>query len=74
MRHRQRVREGGVVAEQRRKVRAQQEGRALRAGGDTARLVLPAGAKGPAFLLRPNFSALLGYNAAFSARLAPQPV
>ncbi len=45
-------------------------GRPIGADGDTARLVLPAGAKGPAFLLRPNFSALLGYNAAFSYALA----
>ncbi len=32
--------------------------------------MLPAGARGPAFLLRPNFQALLGYNAAFSYALA----
>ncbi len=45
-------------------------GRAIGADTDTARLVLPAGARGPAFLLRPNFQALLGYNAAFSYALA----
>ncbi|AWB23236.1 lytic murein transglycosylase [Methylobacterium currus] len=45
-------------------------GRAIGADTDTARLVLPAGARGPAFLLRPNFQALLGYNTAFSYALA----
>ncbi|KMO12239.1 lytic murein transglycosylase [Methylobacterium platani] len=45
-------------------------GRAIGADADEARLVLPAGARGPAFLLRPNFAALLGYNAAFSYALA----
>ncbi|KMO39194.1 murein transglycosylase [Methylobacterium tarhaniae] len=45
-------------------------GREIGAESDTARLVLPAGARGPAFLLRPNFQALLGYNAAFSYALA----
>ncbi|AWN47488.1 lytic murein transglycosylase [Methylobacterium terrae] len=45
-------------------------GREIGAETDTARLVLPAGARGPAFLLRPNFGALLGYNAAFSYALA----
>ncbi|MFH6782665.1 MULTISPECIES: lytic murein transglycosylase [Methylobacterium] len=45
-------------------------GRAIGADTDTARLALPAGARGPAFLLRPNFQALLGYNAAFSYALA----
>ncbi|MGX7704415.1 lytic murein transglycosylase [Methylobacterium sp. Gmos1] len=45
-------------------------GRAIGSDTDTARLVLPAGAGGPAFLLRPNFQALLGYNAAFSYALA----
>ncbi|MCF4126884.1 lytic murein transglycosylase [Methylobacterium sp. SyP6R] len=45
-------------------------GRTIGADTDTARLVLPAGARGPAFLLRPNFQALLGYNAAFSYALA----
>ncbi|SFU77953.1 lytic murein transglycosylase [Methylobacterium sp. 174MFSha1.1] len=45
-------------------------GREIGADSDTARLVLPAGARGPAFLLRPNFQALLGYNAAFSYALA----
>ncbi|KMO32415.1 murein transglycosylase [Methylobacterium variabile] len=44
--------------------------REIGADADTARLVLPAGARGPAFLLRPNFQALLGYNAAFSYALA----
>lgn len=45
-------------------------GREIGVDTDTARLVLPAGARGPAFLLRPNFQALLGYNAAFSYALA----
>lgn len=45
-------------------------GREIGAETDTARLVLPAGARGPAFLLRPNFQALLGYNTAFSYALA----
>ncbi|MBE7204085.1 MAG: lytic murein transglycosylase, partial [Parafilimonas terrae] len=45
-------------------------GHAIGADTDTARLVLPAGARGPAFLLQPNFAALLGYNAAFSYALA----
>jgi membrane-bound lytic murein transglycosylase B len=45
-------------------------GREIGTGTDTARLVLPAGASGPAFLLRPNFQALLGYNTAFSYALA----
>ncbi|TNC05235.1 lytic murein transglycosylase [Methylobacterium terricola] len=45
-------------------------GRAIGTDTDMARLVLPAGARGPAFLLRPNFGALLGYNAAFSYALA----
>jgi membrane-bound lytic murein transglycosylase B len=45
-------------------------GRVIGADTETARLVLPAGAKGPAFLLRPNFQTLLGYNAAFSYALA----
>ncbi|MEH3147387.1 MAG: lytic murein transglycosylase [Methylobacterium frigidaeris] len=38
--------------------------------GATARLVLPAGARGPAFLLRPNFSVILRYNAALPYGLA----
>ncbi|GJD65610.1 lytic murein transglycosylase [Methylobacterium frigidaeris] len=45
-------------------------GREIGIDTDTARLVLPAGARGPAFLLRPNFGALLGYNTAFSYALA----
>ncbi|MBY0294887.1 MAG: lytic murein transglycosylase [Methylobacterium sp.] len=35
-----------------------------------ARLVLPAGARGPAFLLLPNFDAILRYNTALSYALA----
>ncbi|TGD94605.1 lytic murein transglycosylase [Methylobacterium nonmethylotrophicum] len=45
-------------------------GQAIGTDADTARLVLPAGRRGPAFLLRPNFQVLLGYNAAFSYALA----
>ncbi len=45
-------------------------GRTIGADTDTAHLVLPTGARGPAFLLRPNFQALLGYNTAFSYALA----
>ncbi|WP_188582102.1 lytic murein transglycosylase [Azorhizobium oxalatiphilum] len=38
--------------------------------GDTAFLLLPAGAKGPAFLMLPNFSAILKYNPADAYALA----
>ncbi|MFE1601347.1 lytic murein transglycosylase [Methylobacterium sp. ID0610] len=39
-------------------------------GNAPARLLVPAGARGPAFLLRPNFSVILGYNTALSYALA----
>ena len=46
-------------------------GRRADGGGRRYRAPRPAGRReGPAFLLRPNFSALLGYNAAFSYALA----
>ncbi|WP_298954326.1 lytic murein transglycosylase [uncultured Methylobacterium sp.] len=38
--------------------------------GATARLLVPTGAAGPAFLLRPNFSVILRYNAALPYGLA----
>jgi len=44
-------------------------GRAL-PGGETAYLLLPAGAKGPAFLMTDNFKAILSYNPADAYALA----
>ena len=46
------------------------EGRAFSRGADTAYLLLPAGAKGPAFLMTENFKAILSYNPADSYALA----
>lgn len=45
-------------------------GRAFPQGADTAFLLLPAGANGPAFLMLPNFSAILKYNPADAYALA----
>lgn len=45
-------------------------GRDFPRGNDTAFLLLPAGAKGPAFLMLPNFSAILKYNPADAYALA----
>jgi membrane-bound lytic murein transglycosylase B len=44
--------------------------RAGLASHERAVLVLPAGARGPAFLLTPNFRAILGYNTALSYGLS----
>ena len=46
------------------------DGSALRGPADSAALLLPAGAAGPAFLVTRNFDALYGYNAAESYALA----
>jgi lytic murein transglycosylase len=45
-------------------------GEALPAGGPDRALLLPAGAKGPAFLVGKNFDVIYGYNAAESYALA----
>jgi len=45
-------------------------GRALPSTAGSASIYLPAGAKGPAFLLLPNFAVLLKYNNAASYALA----
>ena len=46
------------------------EGRSMPAAGETAYLLLPAGAKGPAFLMTDNFRAILSYNPADAYALA----
>lgn len=46
------------------------EGRAMPRGDETAYLLLPAGAKGPAFLMTGNFKAILSYNPADAYALA----
>lgn len=46
------------------------EGRPMPAAGETAYLLLPAGAKGPAFLMTDNFKAILSYNPADAYALA----
>lgn len=46
------------------------EGRAMPAGNESAYLLLPAGAKGPAFLMTDNFKAILSYNPADAYALA----
>jgi membrane-bound lytic murein transglycosylase B len=45
-------------------------GRAFPRGGDVARLYMPAGASGPAFLLLPNFDVIKRYNNSDSYALA----
>ncbi len=45
-------------------------GKPFARGTDTAFLLLPAGANGPAFLMLPNFSAILKYNPADAYALA----
>ncbi|HXJ00626.1 MAG TPA: lytic murein transglycosylase [Micropepsaceae bacterium] len=45
-------------------------GEALNETGDAAAIFLPAGYRGPAFLVRANFNAILKYNAATSYALA----
>lgn len=45
-------------------------GTAFGAKNEIARLILPAGAKGPAFLVTANFKAILAYNASISYALA----
>lgn len=46
------------------------EGRAMPDGSEMAYLLLPAGAKGPAFLMTGNFKAILSYNPADAYALA----
>ncbi|GLK70816.1 lytic murein transglycosylase [Ancylobacter dichloromethanicus] len=46
------------------------EGRPMPPGKETAYLLLPAGAKGPAFLMTGNFKAILSYNPADAYALA----
>ncbi|WP_018261613.1 lytic murein transglycosylase [Methylobacterium sp. WSM2598] len=46
------------------------DGQPFAATGVPARLVLPAGARGPAFLLLPGFRAITRYNASFAYALA----
>ncbi|WP_428031005.1 lytic murein transglycosylase [Ancylobacter sp.] len=46
------------------------EGRAMPDANETAYLLLPAGAKGPAFLMTDNFKAILSYNPADAYALA----
>lgn len=45
-------------------------GRAFPRGGDKAKLILPAGARGPAFLILPNFEVIKRYNNSTSYALA----
>ncbi|RTM01152.1 lytic murein transglycosylase [Ancylobacter aquaticus] len=46
------------------------DGRPMPPAGETAYLLLPAGAKGPAFLMTDNFKAILSYNPADAYALA----
>ncbi|HVV28660.1 MAG TPA: lytic murein transglycosylase [Rhizomicrobium sp.] len=58
------------LAEWRARGVAAASGAALPDGSDDAAIYLPAGARGPAFLLFPNFSVILKYNNAASYALA----
>jgi membrane-bound lytic murein transglycosylase B len=58
------------ISEWRRRGVKTADGKALPASDDDAAIYLPAGARGPAFLLLPNFSVILKYNNAASYALA----
>ncbi|HEY0265442.1 MAG TPA: peptidoglycan-binding protein, partial [Rhizomicrobium sp.] len=59
-----------TIAEWRRRGVKTADGKALPASDDSAGIYLPAGARGPAFLVLPNFNVILQYNNAASYALA----